>query len=160
MKAIINKTEQIHGCIEISGSKNATLPLIACALLTKERVVIKNVPIIKDIDTMVQILKKMKVHVLQIKHDLIIQRKHTHCNLLIEDIKKIRGSSYLIGALFALKKRVKSYFPGGCNLGERPIDYHLLGFQKLGATVKVNQDKIIIKRKKLLVVLSNFQVFR
>lgn len=152
MKATISKTENIKGTIEISGSKNATLPLLACALLTKEMVILKNVPKIKDIEIMVEILKKLKIKAYFNHKDLVIHRKRKlkcNSNLLIPEMKKLRGSTYLIAAMIALKKKIKSFYPGGCKLGARPIDYHLRGFEQFGIINQTEGEVLTLKRKKL-----------
>lgn len=150
MNAIIKKCEGIKGTIEISGSKNATLPIIAISILTKGKVILKNVPDINDVDEMIKILQKINVNVLKYNHTLIIERKQKiDYNLTMKEIKNIRGSLYLLPVILNLRKKVVSYYPGGCNFGNRPIDYHLMAFEKLNVKIKNTAPLIELKTKKL-----------
>ncbi len=150
MNAIIKTTNTIKGTIEIGGSKNASLPIIAASVLASGRVVLKNVPNIKDIDDLLTILRSINVMVTRLDKTLIIERKKKiKTDLLIEEVKRIRGSVYLLPVLLLLKKKVKANYPGGCNLGNRPIDYHLAAFEKMNVKNNSTNQLICLKTKKI-----------
>ena len=150
VKAKVRLREYKHIPIKISGAKNSSLPIIAASILCDEVVTLENVPIIKDVLILVNILKdigykldfdkennKMKIYPCNIK------RKHFYNN----KINKLRGSYYLMGALIGKNDFVNFSFlyPGGCNLGERPINYHLNAFSNMGLKITTNRKSIHIK---------------
>lgn len=156
MNAIIKKTDYVKGIVEISGSKNATLPIVAASILSKGKVILKNVPDISDVNDLIYILKKINISVYKYENMLIIERnRKVDCKLLVDEVKKIRGSIYLWPVLLILRKKVTSHFPGGCNFGKRPIDYHLMAFEKMG--VKIKEGKTIdLKVKKIKNAIISF----
>lgn len=150
MNAIIKETNSLKGIIKIGGSKNAALPIIASSILASGKVILKNVPDISDIDELVSILKKINVTVLKYDDTLIIERNGKIKNeILMDEVKKIRGSIYLLPVLLNLRKKVISKCPGGCNLGKRPIDYHLMAFEKMNVKVLDTTKSISLKTKKI-----------
>lgn len=150
MNAIIRETKTINGIIRIGGSKNAALPIIATSILTKEKVILKNVPNISDIDDLINILRKINVTVLRYDDKLIIQREKKIKNtILMDEVKKIRGSIYLLPAILLLRKKVLSKYPGGCNFGKRPIDYHLMAFKEMNVKIIDTESRIKLKTKKV-----------
>ena len=149
MNAIIRETKTIKGLIRIGGSKNAALPIIATSILTKEKVILKNVPNISDIDDLINILRKINVTVLRHDDKLIIQREKKIKNtILMDEVKKIRGSIYLLPVILLLRKKVLSKYPGGCNFGKRPIDYHLMAFKEMNVKIIDTESRIKLKTKK------------
>lgn len=141
LKLQIENTNQINGTINISGSKNACLPILVTCLLTNQKIKLYNVPNITDITFMLQILKSIGVKVKYNKdtNELILKRKHLKSNIKSIYIKKIRASYYLIGALYSEKKIIKTKYPGGCNFEERPIDYHLEAINKMGGKICIKK---------------------
>jgi len=136
-KFIIEGGQTLRGEVQISGSKNATLPILASTLLTAEPVVISNVPNIQDVRVLGEIIESLggKVEWLsdsQIKVDNsgIDGREPDY-----KKIKKLRASILILGPLLARLGKVKTSQPGGCHIGPRPIDVHLDGLKALGATV-------------------------
>lgn len=133
----IKGNKLLRGTIEVKGSKNASLGLIVASLLNKGKVRLLNVPNISDVNVLLKILKYLNVkvkysnNVLDIDSSLIEYK-----SLLIDDVKKIRASSYLMGAFLGLFNRVEIFNPGGCNFSYRPIDYHLNAFKEFGVNVK------------------------
>ena len=151
MKAIKIKGEnELSGTIRISGAKNAAVALIPAALLTDEEATICNVPEISDIDALTEILEFLDIDVKRATETMIIDAKKMQNKKIPEKIaKKLRASYYFMGALLSKYKKVEMYFPGGCNIGKRPINLHLDGFVKMGATVVEEKDKYIITAEKL-----------
>lgn len=152
MKQIkINGGKDLSGVIRISGAKNAAVALIPAAILSDLEVTIVNIPEISDIDSLEVILKYLNVDVKRNTETIVINTtKMENKEIPCEIAKKLRASYYFMGALLAKYKKVEMYFPGGCNIGKRPIDLHLSGFEKLGAKVVNDGDKYIITADKLV----------
>ncbi|MGM9879103.1 MAG: UDP-N-acetylglucosamine 1-carboxyvinyltransferase [Bacilli bacterium] len=149
-KIIINGKNDLDGTIRISGAKNAAVAIIPAAILTDEEATICNVPEISDIDSLEEILTFLNIDVKRATESMIINPKNMENKVIPTKISsKLRASYYFMGALLAKYKYVEMYFPGGCKIGSRPINLHLEGFKKLGATVKEENDKYIIKAEKL-----------
>ena len=152
MKQIkIKGKNKLTGTIRISGAKNAAVALIPAAILSDEEVTICNVPEISDINSLEEILKYLGVKFSRATESIIINAKDMTNKEIPEDIsRKLRASYYFMGALLSKYKKVEMYFPGGCNIGSRPINLHLDGFKKLGATIIEENDKYSIEAKKLV----------
>lgn len=149
-KIIINGQNDLEGTIRISGAKNAAVAIIPAAIMTDEEATICNVPEISDIDSLEEILSFLNVDVKRATESMIINPKNMENKVIPTEISsKLRASYYFMGALLAKYKYVEMYFPGGCKIGSRPINLHLEGFKKLGATVEEENDKYIIKADKL-----------
>lgn len=150
MKLEVRSKERRPGEVYISGSKNASLPIICAGLLCDEDVILENVPDITDVRTMILILNKIGVKTSFKNNTLEIKKaKKISTNISDSLVGKMRGTYYLMGALLPQKKKLIIASSGGCNLGNRPIDYHLNGFKKMGAYIDVRKDKIFLRRKKL-----------
>ncbi len=151
MKQIIiegNKT--LTGTIEISGMKNAAVALLPAAILCDETSTITNVPDISDKDALIDIIKILNGKVEEKNKTITIDSTEIESKLIPEEMaSKLRASYYFMGALLGRKKHVEIYFPGGCNIGNRKINFHLKGFEALGATVTEENDKYIIHAEKL-----------
>lgn len=149
-KIIIEGNKKLSGTINISGAKNSAVALLPAAILSDEEVEIYNVPNISDRNALLDILRLLNCET-KIKNDLIkINTKNVQNAFIPENLgKKLRASYYFMGALLSKFKHVEMHFPGGCNIGARPIDLHLKGFEMLGATVKIENDKYIIDAKEL-----------
>lgn len=147
---IIHGGKKLKGKIPISGMKNAAVALIPAAVLCDEEVTIENVPNISDKQALIDILNLLNVDIIESENSLKINNKNLK-NVIIpnELTKKLRASYYFMGALLGRKKHIEIYFPGGCNIGNRKIDYHLKGFESLGATIKEEADKYIIHAEEL-----------
>lgn len=140
MKYIINGGNKLSGTIRISGNKNAIFPCVAAALLTKEEVILENVPDIRDTKVLTQILEHIGVKVARSGNQFIIQAQNITPELPKELIAKLRGSIVLVGAILARCKRVSFSHPGGDLIGKRGIEAHLEAFAKMGA--KYTQDDL------------------
>ena len=149
-KIIVEKAKELKGTIRISGAKNAAVAIIPASILTDEEATICNVPEISDIDNLEVILKYLNIDVKRATESMIVNTKGMENKPIPEEISsKLRASYYFMGALLTKYKHVEMNFPGGCKIGSRPINLHLEGFKKLGATVEIDGDKYIIDAKKL-----------
>ncbi|MBQ9122550.1 MAG: UDP-N-acetylglucosamine 1-carboxyvinyltransferase [Lachnospiraceae bacterium] len=140
------------GEVEIGGAKNAALPIIAASLMTDETVHIENVPDVRDTNVLLKSMESMGVIVdRNARHRVTINASHIHDYIADdENIKKIRASYYLIGAMLGKYKEAQVALPGGCNIGSRAIDQHIKGFKALGAEVTIEYGLIKAKADKLV----------
>ena len=139
------------GEVEIGGAKNASLAILAAAVMTDETVLIENIPDVRDTNVMMQAIESIGGTVEMVdRHTARISGKNIK-DLAIEGdyIKKIRASYYLLGALLGKYKKAQVSLPGGCNIGLRPIDQHIKGFRALGADVKIANGLIFAEAEKL-----------
>ena len=133
-KFLINGPCKIKGKVLISGSKNASLPILAATLLFDEPVVIKNLPIVRDINTMINLLKSLGSKIILSKDKKtvkIINQKKMKTFASYSLVKTMRGSILVLGALVAKYNKSKTSLPGGCLIGARPINYHLAALKNL-----------------------------
>ncbi|MFI3329473.1 MAG: UDP-N-acetylglucosamine 1-carboxyvinyltransferase [bacterium] len=144
MKTIKIRPSTVKGTIKINGSKNSALPIIVGALLNNKKVKLKNIPDIKDINELIQIIEYLGATIKRKRNTLKITPKIQNKEILHESCKTFRASYYLMGLYLALFNHVKIYLPGGCNIGKRPIDFHLMGFEALGAKYKITDNIIEI----------------
>ena len=148
---IIKGGRPLIGEVTISGYKNAALGIIAAAVMTDETVKIENVPDVKDIDVILQAIEDIGAKVDRINRNTvkINAGKINTTNVDFDYVRKIRASYYLVGALLGKHKCAKVALPGGCNIGSRPIDQHIKGFEALGSTVKIEHGLICADAKEL-----------
>ena len=139
------------GEVEISGAKNAALPIIAASIMTDDTVYIDNVPDVSDIRILLDVMKKLGVNEKRKdKHSIAVNGSQIHTLVADhEDLRKIRASYYLIGTLLGKYKEATVALPGGCDIGSRGIDQHIKGFRALGATIKIEHGAVIAKAEKL-----------
>ena len=152
-KFIVEKSAPLHGEVEISGSKNAVLPIMAAAILTDEICEILDAPVLRDVDVMCKLLNSIGS---EIKADyannmIEIQSK----NIIAEEapyelVKKMRASILVMGPLLARTGKAKISLPGGCAIGARPINLHLKGFQALGAEIEEGHGFVEARAEKLI----------
>lgn len=141
----------LTGTIKISGAKNSVVALIPAAILCDEQVEIHNIPNIKDIDALDEILRFIGAKIEKNNDTLIIDASDINNIEIPENIsKKLRASYYFMSALLGKYKKVDMYFPGGCNIGKRPIDQTLKAFKALGATILEDNNKYSIRAEKLV----------
>ncbi len=147
---IIEGGHELSGTIRISGAKNCAVALIPAAVLANDKVTICNVPNITDIDVLVNILEDMDITVNRATGSLVIDPTTlTNTNIKEELSSKMRASYYFLGALLGKYHHSEMYFPGGCSIGKRPINLHLMGFEALGATITNEGDKYVIDAEHL-----------
>lgn len=149
-KIVIEGGKRLEGAVDISGAKNASLPILAATFLSKEPSVIKNVPQVADVFTMVKILKSLGA---KVQHEGGTIRVHPQENrepvLPYKLVSTMRGSICFLGPLLARYGEAKVSFPGGCVIGPRPIDLHLKGIRALGASVELDHGYVVAKAKQL-----------
>ena len=136
-KIIIQGGKPLHGSISISGMKNAALPILFATILVGDVCVLENIPQVSDISTSLEILEQMGARVsLRKKNTVRIDTSHIRQGTSPLDlVKKLRGSTYLLGAELGRFGKATVGWPGGCDFGSRPLDQHMKGFEALGATV-------------------------
>lgn len=139
------------GEVEIGGAKNAALAIIAAAIMTDETVIIDNLPDVRDINVLLDAMEEIGANVTRVdRHTVRINGGKIGAHSVdYEFIKKIRASYYLLGALLGKYKEASVPLPGGCNIGSRPIDQHIKGFEALGAVVEIERGFINTKAEHL-----------
>ena len=149
-KLIIKGKKELIGKILISGSKNATLPILAASILANQ-VKLKNVPLVKDIFTMVELLNfiGLDTKFLKNKNILEIKNKEKNINTLAPYrlVKTMRAGVLVLGSLLTKYGKAKVSLPGGCAIGTRPVDLHLFALKKLGAKIKIKNGYILAEAK-------------
>ena len=149
-KLIIKGSRELSGKISISGSKNATLPILAASILSNQAT-IKNVPMVKDTFTMVELLNfiGLKTKIIKKKNLIKIKNNEKNINTLApyKLVKTMRAGVLVLGSLLTKYKKAKVSLPGGCAIGTRPVDLHLLALKKLGAKIKIKDGYIYAKAK-------------
>jgi len=138
-KLVINGGKPLFGDIEVSGMKNAALPVILASILVDDVCVIENVPSVSDVALAFEIIQSMGGSVRRInKHTVEIDTRNVNGgDAPYELVRKMRGSYYIVGAELGRFGRGRVGLPGGCDLGVRPIDQHIKGFEALGAEVSI-----------------------
>ena len=150
-KLIISGGNRLQGTVRINGAKNSALSIMAATLLTKDVCILRNVPRLTDVDIMAAVIRKLGVKV-EWKGDntlYIDSDNFNNCEAPYELVKMMRASILVMGPLLARLKRAKISLPGGCAIGARPVDYHIKGFETLGAQVEVEKGYIEAKVNKL-----------
>ena len=144
-RIVINGGKPLYGDVEVSGMKNAALPIIFACILTKDKCKIENLPLISDVTMALEILESMGAVVDYIDETTVeIDTAGLVCGTApCELVSKMRASTYLLGAELGRFGKARIGLPGGCNFGDRPIDQHIKGFKALGAQVIVSDDEII-----------------
>lgn len=149
-KIVIKGGFPLSGKISIGGAKNSAVALIPAALLADGECTIKNVPNITDRDALFDIVKLLNCNIEQNGSTLKIDASNLKNVLISQELSvKLRASYYFMGVLLGKYKHVEMYFPGGCNIGTRPIDLHLKGFKALGAKVTKYKHKYTISAEEL-----------
>ena len=135
-KFVINGGKKLYGEIEIDSSKNAVLPILAASILCDGEVVLHNCPNFSDVDAMLKVLKILGVKIKKCKNDLILDCKNIEYHYIPSELTKfIRSSIFVLGALLGRLGQAKIAYPGGCDIGLRPIDLHLKGLKELNIAV-------------------------
>ncbi|WP_416335319.1 UDP-N-acetylglucosamine 1-carboxyvinyltransferase [Anaerococcus sp. DFU013_CI05] len=144
---VISGGGPLEGEVTISGAKNSALPILAACVLGTEEIILDGVPGLKDVEIMIEVLKHLgsKVEYLGEGTVKIDSSELNSCETPFELMDKMRASFVVMGPLLSRFKEAHTKAPGGCNIGARPIDLHLKGFEALGATNIVNDDEISIR---------------
>ncbi len=158
-KIVINGGKKLEGKVRISGAKNSALPLMAVSLLAPGEYRLREVPLLKDIDTAATLLSQLGVRLERKNHDIIMDSDGLNCfeapyNL----VKTMRASVLVLGPLLARLGKVKVSLPGGCAIGVRPINLHLQGLEALGAKITLQHGYIEAEAKKLKGAKINFDI--
>lgn len=148
---VVKGGHPLAGEVTVSGAKNATLGILAAAIMTDEDVIIDNIPDVRDINAMLEAIEALGASVNRIhRNKVIINASSIRTNVVDEKyIRKIRASYYLIGALLGKDRYASVPLPGGCEIGARPIDQHIKGFKALGANIEISGGRIIAEAKEL-----------
>jgi UDP-N-acetylglucosamine 1-carboxyvinyltransferase len=144
-KLIIKGKKKLFGSIDISGSKNATLPILAATLLTDKAVILKNIPLVQDVYTMINLLKFIGLNIEISKKKKILKisnNKKLKTLAPYNLLKTMRAGVLVLGPLLAKYKKAKVSLPGGCAIGARPVNLHLFALEKLGAKIKIKNGYI------------------
>ena len=150
-KLIIKGKKKLLGSIKISGSKNATLPILAATLLSDKAITLKNIPLVQDVYTMINLLKFIGINVKIVKklNTLkILSSKGLKTIAPYNLLKTMRAGVLVLGPLLAKYKKAKVSLPGGCAIGTRPVDLHLFALEKLGAKIKIKNGYIYATAEK------------
>lgn len=144
-KLIVEGGYKLRGQLNISGSKNASLPILAAALLTDEPVRISRVPDVSDTNYMIQILSQLGASVERSSGSVRIESPEgISSSASYDQVRKMRASICLLGPLMARMKRCTLPLPGGCVIGDRPVDLHVRAIQALGARVRIKAGNLVI----------------
>lgn len=144
-KLVVHGGYTLRGAVKIAGSKNASLPILAASLLTDEKVVIRHVPDVSDANFMVQIMGQLGASVERSSGTVRVNAQNIHAEATYEQVRKMRASICLMGPLVARMQRCVIPLPGGCVIGDRPVDLHIRAIQALGASVQVERGNLIIE---------------
>ena len=149
-KLIIKGSQELSGKISISGSKNASLPILAASILAN-KVRIKNIPLVKDIFTMIELLNfiGLKTKLIKKKNIIEILNSDKKINTLApyKLVKTMRAGVLVLGSLLTKYKKAKVSLPGGCAIGTRPVNLHLFALKKMGAKIKIKDGYIFAEAK-------------
>jgi UDP-N-acetylglucosamine 1-carboxyvinyltransferase len=147
---IINGGKRLIGEVSISGAKNAALPILAAGLLCAGKHRISNVPRLADVTTLGRILQNMGVSFERDNHDIVIDSTGlTNPEAPYDLVRTMRASVLVLGPLVARMGRARVSMPGGCAIGARPINLHLMGLEKLGAKVEIEHGYVVAHAKRL-----------
>ncbi len=149
-KIIVKKSNPLKGSVKIDGAKNAVLPIIAATLLAKGKSVIKEVPNLRDVHVISDLLRHLGAEVEYEGKTLTVDATNiTTCEAPYELVRKMRASFLVMGPLLSRFNYTKISMPGGCAIGTRPIDLHLKGFKCLGADVEIDHGFVEARTEKL-----------
>ena len=156
-KILIHGGYPLFGSIKVSGSKNSSLPILAATLLTRETCVVHGVPDLSDTHYMLQILTYLGAQVARASGTVSVAAEKVHSVAPYDVVRKMRASVCVLGPSLGRCKEATVALPGGCVIGDRPIDLHLKGFEALGAAVRVESGDIKVFAPKLTGAVINMQ---
>src|SRR5213083_2864543 len=148
-KILIHGGHPLSGSIKVSGSKNSSLPILAATLLTREPCIVHRVPDLSDTHYMLQILIHLGAQVERASGTVTVTAEKVESVAPYDVVRKMRASVCVIGPLLGRCKEATVSLPGGCVIGDRPIDLHLKGFEALGAAVRVEGGNVKVFAPKL-----------
>ncbi|MBI3464516.1 MAG: UDP-N-acetylglucosamine 1-carboxyvinyltransferase [Planctomycetes bacterium] len=150
-KMVIHGGSPLRGTVAVAGSKNAALPIMAASLLTDEPVTLQNVPDLADVDTLIQVLAGLGVSNVRLPGGTVqlvaddTNRREADPEL----VSRMRASFCVLGPLVARRGYAKVALPGGCRIGDRPVDLHIKGLRQLGAEITVERGQVIARANRL-----------
>jgi len=144
-KLIVHGGQLLEGSVFVSGSKNSSLPILAATLLTREKCTIRRVPDLSDTNYMTQILSSLGAQVERASGTVIVEADQIISEAPYDLVRKMRASICVMGPLLGRTGEAMVSLPGGCIIGDRPVDLHLKGLEQLGAEVKVTGGNIHVK---------------
>src|SRR5690349_20617268 len=156
-KILVHGGRRLSGSIKVSGSKSSSLPILAATLLTREPCVVHGVPDLSDTNYMLQILAHLGAQVERASGTVTVTAEKVHSVAPYDVVRKMRASVCVLGPLLGRCKEASVALPGGCVIGDRPIDLHLKGFEALGAAVRVQGGDIRVFAPKLNGAVINMQ---
>ncbi len=151
-KLVINGGKELYGSVDIGGAKNAAVAILPAAIMASENIcVIDNIPEIEDIQCEERIMESLGCKITRVNDTITIDSTNlVSFTANTDDVRNMRASYYLIGALLGRFKTARVDLPGGCPIGVRPIDQHIKGFEALGARVKIEHGVIIVEADRLI----------
>ena len=149
-KIVIEGPTRLRGTVEVSGAKNSALPIMAATLLTDEKCVLKRVPPLRDVNTMIKILRNLGVKV-QVEPGRLVIEPRGYKNYIApyKYVKEMRASFCVLGPILAKHRKAQVSYPGGCAIGNRPVDLHLKGIRALGADLKIEHGYVVGETRQL-----------
>ncbi len=156
-KILIHGGHPLSGAIKISGSKNSALPILAATLLTRDQCIIRRVPDLSDTNYMVQILTHLGAQVERASGTVNVTAEKIESVAPYDIVRRMRASVCVLGPLLGRCKEATVSMPGGCVIGDRPIDLHLKGFEALGAAVRVEGGNVKVFAPKLTGAVINLR---
>ena len=149
MKYVINGGNKLFGSLEIDSAKNSILPIIAATVMCDEECVIKDIPMYLDVIEMAAILEKLGKKVAFQNGNLIVSGEISSTSVIMAETKTLRSSVFIMGSILAKYRKAIFTYPGGCDIGKRPIDIHLAGLRKLGVKFTFANDLIYSDASKM-----------
>lgn len=142
---VVRGGRRLNGAVRINGAKNASLPIMTASLLTTRPVIIRDIPLIRDVLVMIEVLRSLGAKVEHHDRTLVIDTSHVQQYRVPDALmQEMRASVFVMGPLLARLGRAEIVQPGGCAIGDRPIDLHLRGFEALGAKVSGNPSGTVV----------------
>jgi UDP-N-acetylglucosamine 1-carboxyvinyltransferase len=150
-KLLISGGNRLSGEVRVSGAKNAALPILCASLLTPGPLTLTNVPRLRDVATILRLLRQMGVEVEQGRSELTISaRELTRLEAPYDLVKTMRASILVLGPLLARFGEARVSLPGGCAIGARPVDQHIKGLEAMGASIEIEAGYIVARARRLL----------
>jgi len=151
-KIIVAKSGPLQGTVRVSGAKNAVLPILAATLLSTETCILEEVPALRDVDVICEVLSSLGADVKRLERNRVEVKAQTldEVEAPYELVRKMRASFLVMGPLLARMGKARISMPGGCAIGTRPIDLHLKGFRALGAEITLGYGFVEATAEKLI----------
>lgn len=150
-KLLIEGGNRLKGEVTVQGSKNSTLPILAATVATGDESILYNCPCLSDVDSAIKILRYLGCSATRSGHNLTVDTRNITCDHIPDSLmREMRSSIIFLGAILSRCSKARVTFPGGCELGARPIDLHLDAFRRMGVTIREHHGDIICYAEKAL----------